>query len=119
MKTTVVGAVAGLLLLVLLVVGVAAAVTGRLPWAGSGSTRPACELLRPKAEVDRELAAHAGLADRVRAAGPGVTVAATDVCGDEHKGIITVTYDTDAERAAVEAELNSEGFGADVELVSR
>ena len=97
----------------------AGVMSGAIPLTrGHDSARPPCEQLPNRKAVVDAVASHEDLATRIQHVGPGVKVdVATPCAGQPDRGIVSITYTTDAERKDVGAILRHESFGVAVELV--
>ncbi|MDF8263922.1 hypothetical protein [Luteipulveratus flavus] len=93
--------------------------------AGNGllparSTLPPCEQQPSYADAQRALGQHPDDVRALRAVGSGVDVAATRTCGAAARGVITVRYGTDEEKAAIERVVNThDGFGVPIDVARR
>ena len=109
------------LVVVLLIVAGATAVSGVNPLdSGHKYVRPPCAQLQDRKTVEHALASHQDLVARLESAGPGVTVDVDTPCNDQpDRALVRITYETDKEWDSIQSILGQEGFGVAVDVVSK
>jgi hypothetical protein len=103
------------------VLGVVAVMLGVLPFPGDGdSGRPPCDQLPARQAAIAAIDSHPDLVSRIEGVGSGVSVEVGTPCDDPNLGLVTISYSTDEERAAVHGILrDSNGFGVPAELIRK
>jgi len=79
---------------------------------GGGVAHPPCEQLPSRSQVAQAIDQHAGLVERLAAAGDGVEVVVGTPCSDPDRALVAVRVKTSKEEASVREILgDSDGFG--------
>jgi hypothetical protein len=79
---------------------------------GGGVAHPPCEQLPRRSQVAQAIDQHAGLVERLTAAGDGVEVIFGTPCSDPDRAVVAVRVTTSKEEASVREILgHSDGFG--------